>query len=156
MTKMMTFVCPDNTATINCPGCKTVTQFSAVQYRKKKHFLKIRCKCNTVFTVQLDFRCQYRKQISLPGTYSIVDPPRAGGGVIHIRNISRSGIGFTVSGKHNIRKNQTLHLEFRLNDKNMTKLIKQAKIQSVSSNYIGCQFIEQDILEKALGFYLRR
>ena len=150
------FVRPDNTATIICPACLTAKQVFVAPYHQKKHSLKIRCKCNTVFTVHLDFRCHYRKQISLPGTYRVVDPPKAEGGVIHIRNISRSGIGFTVSGLHKMQKKQTVQLEFRLNDKNLTKLTKRATIQTVNNNYIGCQFIDQNLLEKALALYLRR
>jgi len=156
MDKIKAFVRPDNTATIICSVCKTTKQVSAAPYLNKKHSIKIRCTCGTTFTVQFDFRRHYRKQISLRGIYRMVDPLRAGGGVIHIRNISRSGIGFTVSGLHKMQKKQTIQLEFRLNDKNLTKLTKQATIQTVNNNFIGCQFVEQYLIEKALRFYLHR
>ena len=55
-----------------------------------------------------------------------------------------------------MQKKQTVQLEFRLNDKNLTKLTKQATIQTVNNNFIGCQFVEQDRIEKALRFYLHR
>ena len=156
MDTIKAFVRPDNTVTIICPVCKTTKQVSAAPYLDKKHFIKIRCACDAIFTVQFDFRRHYRKQISLRGTYRLLDPPGTGGGVIHIRNISRSGIGFTVSGLHNMQKKQTIQLEFRLNDKNLTKLTKQATIQTVNNNFIGCRFVEQYLIEKALRFYLHR
>jgi len=156
MANVKVFVRPDNTVTIICPSCNSAKQASVEPYRHKKHTLKVRCKCNTIFAVQLDFRRHYRKQTKLTGTYRVIDPPRAGDGVIHIRNISRSGIGFTVSGGHKMQKGQTVHLEFHDNDKHQTKLTKKARIRLIDNNYIGCQFIDQDLIEKALGFYLQR
>ncbi len=156
METIKAFVRPDNTVTIVCPVCKTTKQISAAPYLHKKHSIKIRCVCDAIFTVQFDFRRHYRKQTSLRGTYRIIDSPETGGGIIHIHNISRSGLGFTVSGLHTMQEKQTIQLEFRLNDKNLTRLTKQATIQTVHNNFIGCQFVDQDSLEKALGFYLRR
>jgi PilZ domain len=156
MTDIKVYVHPDNTATVICPACNTAKKASVAPYRLKKHSLKIRCLCNTSFKVRLDFRQHYRKQTSLPGNYLIIDPPGTGGGVMHICNISRSGIGFTVSGRHKLQENQTVQLEFRLDDKKQTKLAKQVYIRSVDNNYVGCHFIDQDLIGKALGFYLLR
>ena len=75
--------------------------------------------------------------------------------MIHIRNISRGGIGFTVSGIHSLEPGLPLILDFTLNDKKMTRLRKQALVRTVNGNYIGCQFPENDPVEKALGFYLQ-
>jgi len=150
------FVRKNNTATIICPACHTAKHINAAPYRYKKHAIKVRCRCGERFTLRLDFRHHYRKLISLPGTYAITTPGKVGGGVIHIRNISRGGIGFTVSGLHHMEKDLNLILEFHLSDKNQTKLRKGARIRSVKGNYIGCQFPENDVVEKALGFYLQR
>ena len=91
--------------------------------------MNVRCRCQHAFTVLLDFRRHYRKQTSLPGTYEIPSEGGVGGGIIHINNISRGGVGFTVSGLHRIEKDQELQIEFQLNDKNKTVLKKQ----------VGCQ-----------------
>lgn len=155
MIEIKAFVRPDNTTTIICPTCKKVTQVSVDTFRKKKHCLNVRCQCNTRFMVRLDFRDYYRKQTDLPGCYRILNPPAGGSGDIHICNISLSGIGFTVSGLHMMEPGQILELEFRLNDKKQTKLVKQVRICTVEKNYIGCEFINQEPMEKALGFYLR-
>lgn len=150
------FVRPDNSATIICPACNAARSASVGRYRHAKHSLKIRCQCNAVFKVQLDFRRFYRKQTSLSGTYKVINPPGGGGGIIHIRNISHNGLGFLVSGIHHMQVGQTIQLEFRLNDKHQSRLNKQAKIRLIDKNYIGCQFINNNVVEKALGFYLRR
>jgi hypothetical protein len=156
MAEVKTFVRGNNTATIICPTCNTVKHISAEPYRHKKHAIKVRCRCGKIFTVLLDFRRHYRKLTNLPGTYSITTAEKAGGGVAYIRNISRSGIGFTVSGRHHMEKGLRVMLEFHLNDRNQTKLRKEAVIRSINENYIGCQFPQHDPFEKALGFYLQR
>lgn len=155
MNTVKIFVRPDNTATFICPECNAASRASVARYLHKKHFLKIRCKCGTPFAVQLDFRRFYRKTTRLPGTYRVIDPPGAGGGVIQIHNISQNGLGFLVSGIHSMKIGHTVELEFNLNDKHMTKLNKKAIIRLIEKNYIGCQFIDEQEVEKALGFYLR-
>jgi len=156
MAEVKAYVRCNNTATVTCPSCSASRILAAEPYRHRKHALKVRCRCGCVFILRLDFRRHYRKTTSLPGTYAITTPGRPGGGVIHIRNISRGGIGFTVSGVHNMEEGLTVDLDFTLNDKKRTRLRKTAVIRSVNGNYIGCQFPENDSFEKALGFYLRR
>ena len=156
MADVKTFVRNNNTATVICPACNRAKNISAEPYRNKKHDIRVRCVCGEFFTLRLDFRRHYRKLTSLAGTYSIITPNKPGGGVMHIRNISRGGIGFTVSGRHNMGEGLRVRLAFQLNDRNQTKLRKEAIIRSVKGNYIGCQFPPNDPIEKALGFYLQR
>jgi len=156
MAEVKTFVRNNNTATVICPACNRAKHISAEPYRHKKHAIRVRCACGEVFTLRLDFRRHYRKLTNLPGTYAIITPDTPGGGLIHIRNISRSGIGFTVSGRHNLKKGLRIILTFKLNDRKQTNLRKEAIVRSVKGNYIGCEFPPNDPVEKALGFYLQR
>jgi hypothetical protein len=155
MVELKAFVRQDDTTTIICPTCKMTRNVSVGAYRNKQHLLKIRCTCGNRFTVHIDFRDYYRKVTKLPGLYRIIKPAGKGSGSVQIRNISLSGIGFTVEGLHMLEPEQTLELEFQLNDKKQTSLVKQVRICTVDKNYIGCEFIHQEALEKALGFYLR-
>ncbi len=155
MKTIKVFVRPDNTATIICPRCNAVKKISVVPFRNKKHLLRMRCRCDERFTVQLDFRKSYRKSTSLPGTFRVIQPKNGEGGIIHIQNLSLGGIGFTVSGIHHIEKGQILQLAFTLNDRHQSAVNKQAKVCTVKKNAIGCQFLEKQPMEKALGFYLR-
>ncbi len=155
MADVKTFVRNNNTATVICPACNTAKHISAEPYRFKKHAIKVRCRCGEIFTLRLDFRRHYRKLTSLPGTYSIITPAKTGGGIAHVRNISRGGIGFTVSGRHHLEKDLKIIVEFQLNDRNQTKLRKEGIIRSVKGNYIGCEFPKHDVVEKAMGFYLQ-
>jgi len=149
------YVRENNIATIVCPKCRSAKHFDAGKYRHQRHKFSVRCRCQHVFTVQLDFRRNFRKQTSLHGTYEVLSKGAHGGGIIHITNISRGGLGFTVSGLHDIQKGQLVQVEFQLNDKKKTVLNKQAVIRTVDKNSIGCEFCYNTDTDKALGFFLQ-
>ncbi len=148
------YVRANNTTTIVCPACGVTKNINTQQLKGGRNPIKIRCRCNVVFDVQIDFRRNYRKPVNLPGTYTILRDGQ-GGGVIHIRNISTGGIGFTVSGIHQLKKGQLIGVEFQLNDKKQTALRKKAVVVSVNTNQIGCQFSASEETGKALGFFLQ-
>ena len=145
----------NNAATLVCPACGLVRQIAVAKFRNDRHTLAIRCRCGHVYSVLLDFRRHFRKPTSLAGTYVSRDPAGPGGGVIRILNISRSGVGFTVSGRHRILPGQELQIEFQLTDRNKSVLKKPAVVRSVQDNTVGCEFLCAGELDKALGFFLQ-
>lgn len=153
--KIKSYVNSKNNATVICLACNTARQISAAPYRHKRHAIKVNCRCGEKFELNLDFRRHYRKSVDLAGTYTITNPKKAGGGIIHIRNISRSGMGFTVSGRHNLKPDISVSLEFNLKDKKQTPIKKDANIMVVLDNHIGCEFFTNTPDDRALGFYLR-
>ena len=144
-----------NSATLICPGCGLVRQVSVAKFRNDRHTLSVRCRCGHVYNVLLDFRRHFRKPTSLAGTYVSRDPAGPGGGVIRIVNISRSGVGFTVSGRHRIEPGQELQIEFQLTDRNKSVLKKPVVVRTVQDNTVGCEFLCTGELDKALGFFLQ-
>ncbi|MCL1980766.1 MAG: PilZ domain-containing protein [Proteobacteria bacterium] len=145
----------DNAATLTCPSCNRVKHFSATPYLAARHTMSVRCSCGASFSVLLNFRRNFRKQLNLPGTYLIITPGHSGGGMIQVNNLSRSGAGFTVSGMHNLAKDQDIQIEFQLNDRKRTVLKKQAVVRTVRQNVIGCEFKDHTELDKDLGFFLQ-
>lgn len=146
------FVSEDGMATIICPNCGQTKQVSVADYIDTHKSIKVRCKCEQKFKVDLEFRQQHRKKTNLNGIYDIAS--ETGGGRAEIKDVSLSGIGFTVSGVHNVRVGQKIQIEFMLDDSKQTKLNKTAVVRSVSDNRIGCEFQKENAFEKDLGFYL--
>ena len=146
------FVSEDGMATISCPNCMITKQVPVADYRGKKQSLKVRCKCEQTFTVNLEFRQQHRKNTQLKGLYDNLN--ESGGGRAVIRDISRNGIGFTVAGVHNIRVGHKVMINFVLDNNKQTELKKQAVVKAVNMNLIGCEFKKDQAFEKDLGFYL--
>jgi hypothetical protein len=148
------YVRENNTVTIVCPACKLPKNVSVGAFRNKSHYLKVRCPCETVFTVHLDFRQHYRKPTDLPGTFKSINPPGMGGN-IQVKDISVSGIGFTFAGMQFLEQGHILSVSFTLDDKKKTKLTKEVVVQSVLGDFVGCRFVETKAYEKELGFYLK-
>lgn len=155
METVKAFVRQDDSVTIVCPACKLPKNVSVASFKNKTHYLKVRCPCDNVFRVHLDFRQFYRKSTDLRGMYKTLKPAGFGGGVIHIKNISQGGLGFTVSGVNTIEIGHRLQISFQLDDKKRTSLKKEVVVQSVTENFIGCRFISEQAYEKELGFYLK-
>ena len=143
----------NNTATISCPMCGRTKRLTVARYCGRKHTIKVRCNCDTSFLAYLEFRRHYRKPTELQGFYRITSEG-GGGGSASIHNVSRGGLGFTVSGKHNIRIGQKALIDFVLDNHKSTRLSKEVEIRAVNDNYIGCEFISHQPFEKDLGFYL--
>ncbi len=148
------FVKKNDLAIIKCPQCGLVKKLSVTSYRQNRKPLKIQCTCNHVFTILLDFRRHFRKKVTLPGTYTL-KPPAEGTGYMTVINISRNGVGFTVSAIHTIVAGQKARIKFTLDDPKQTQMEKEVEIVAVNKNLIGCAFLDAQQFEKDLGFYLR-
>jgi len=148
------FVSENGLATITCPYCNITRQTPVGHYCGKKHQIKAQCTCGESFLLQLEFRKNYRKPTKLEGTYRIVSKG-AGGGFATVHDISRNGIGFTVTNPHNIEVGQKVELSFSLDNRKATRLLKEVIIRSVKGDQIGCEFLGSQAFEKDLGFYLQ-
>lgn len=148
-----TFVPEDGLAAITCPNCGITRQVPVADYCGQRNTIKVRCRCKQTFNVELEFRQYHRKQTDLQGFYEFLSD--RGGGRASIKDLSRNGMAFMVSGVHNVRVGQKIQVDFALDDKNNTPLKKQAVVRSVYQNRIGCEFMKDQAFEKDLGFYLR-
>jgi hypothetical protein len=148
-----TFVPDDGLAAITCPNCGITREVQVGKYCGKRNTIKVRCRCKQTFNVSLEFRQFHRKPTDLYGFYEIITDKS--GGRAAIKDLSRNGMGFMVSGVHNVRVGQRIMVDFALDDKNNTPLKKAAVVRSVDQNRIGCEFKKDQAFEKNLGFYLR-
>lgn len=149
------FVNEDGHTTLVCPECRAVKSISAVQYRGWLHNLKVRCSCSQVFEVNLDFRQTFRRTTNLTGTYTLF-APASGAGTAQIRDLSLSGASFIISsGAQGLEAGSRGRLEFTLDDKKKTRLIREFVIQYIKGRTVGCSFRKDQAFDKELGFYLR-
>ena len=148
-----TFVPDDGLAAITCPNCGITREVPVGDYCGKRNTIRVRCRCKQTFNVELEFRQFYRKPTNLYGFYEILSDKS--GGRAAIKDLSRNGMGFMVSGVHNVRVGQRILVNFALDNKNSTPLNKAAVVRSVDQNRIGCEFKKDQAFEKDLGFYLR-
>ena len=149
------YVSKFNTAVVSCPGCKRSQLFSVEQFKGIRYAIKVACSCKAVFHVSIDFRQKYRKELSLQGSYvPLAEAKREDWGAIALKNLSMSGVGFVVHGKHRISKDDTLMVKFTLDDRPRSEIEKPVIVRNVQGNYLGCEFQALAPYEKTLGFYL--
>jgi hypothetical protein len=150
----ISFVKNDNITTIVCPSCYTAKTASVKQFRDRKNFLKVKCKCGHTFKLELEFRRQRRKTTKLDGT-ALLNSPDLGDEVVKIVNLSMSGACFEVLEKHNIQIGQKGSINFTLDDPKQTPFVENVIVRSIQGNLIGCEFTEDRAYQRELGFYLR-
>lgn len=152
---MKAYVNEDGHTTLVCPECNAVKSVSAEQYKGWLHNLKVRCNCSHVFVVNLDFRQTFRRETNLFGSYSLL-PPASGNGEAQIKNLSLNGSSFLISnGMRGLEVGSRGRLDFTLDDKKKTRLIREFVVQHLKGNAVGCRFRKDQAFEKELGFYLR-
>ena len=144
---------PDNMGVIKCPHCGTTRTVNAAKLNNPRGLLKARCKCGAAFQVLFEVRKAYRKETRLHGKYVKHAGDEEQGKII-VRNISLSGIGFTTLTKHNLKQGDKLKLKFTLDDKRRSEIEKDGIVKVVNDKSIGCQFMDFDQRDEALGFYL--
>ena len=151
MVERKVYVNEDGKAVIVCPHCGTSKTVSVAKFRPSRNALKVRCTCRSTFTVCLEFRTAYRKQIYLPGHYTKM--PVSWGDMV-VKNISLSGIGFETVTEHQLKVGDEVTVKFTLDDVSGSVVKKKVVVRVVKDKYIGCEFYERAHYDKALGFYL--
>jgi hypothetical protein len=151
MTKF--YVNDTHQTTIVCPKCGYAKIIDTSNFKGTQKRLKANCKCGEVFKFTLEFRKHYRKDVRLPGEYSIPSSREKGEIVVH--NLSLSGVQFTCFRPHQILPDDTLELKFNLDNPARTEIRRSARVMWVRDHDVGVQFIGQKSSERDLSFYLR-
>jgi hypothetical protein len=144
-----------NSATFVCPNCENTSTVDVSKYAKieKRVTVNVKCRCGHEFKVELEKRKKYRKQTNLPGTYTNLDTD-IDKGVISVMDISSTGLKLKLNVQPNFKVGDTLRVEFNLDDKRHTEIIKKVIVQNISGKYVGVAFAPGEPDDSALGFYL--
>jgi hypothetical protein len=143
MSKVM--VKEGDVAIITCPSCREIKKISVLHYKETgQRELKIRCSCDTLFCICLEYRAHHRKPTRLLGKTINLSNHRENQDVI-IKNVSRGGIGFCPFKKHRTRQDDLLQL---------SSIDTDVTVRSSTIDYIGCEFNSTEKFKTSLGFYL--
>lgn len=143
----------DNNATLLCPHCGTSKTANVEKLKSLGDPLRIRCTCGEVFSVTFEFRQAHRKETNLVGHYCKLPA----GGDWHgmtVRNISSTGVGFETYSLHDLGKGDQVRVKFALDDAKRSEIKRDAIVRVVKDRYIGSEFSDPALYDKALGFYL--
>jgi hypothetical protein len=143
----------DDMVKITCPLCETSKNFEARQFMTPYRGIKARCTCGKSFRCAVEFRRYYRKHVNLPGEFTNVKTGVKGS--ITIVTISLGGIDFFSTVSDNIiKKDDVLDVSFHLDNRNHTLIHRKVRVQSEDGKNIRGVFLDPQLYDKELGFYL--
>jgi hypothetical protein len=141
-----------------CPVCKrgTIKDLSDFLHTESAVRLKCKCNCGHTYRVLVERRRHFRKAVNWTGIYYF--KTRGGAqikGLIRIRDISRSGIRFSVNNMPEFKVGDNLIVEFTLDDDERSQVREEGVVRRIQSNIVGLKFKTIDHYGK-LGQYLFR
>lgn len=147
------YVKNNGVAIITCPACEARKTVKVDTFKGAKHILKVKCQCQKIFSVDLEFRKLYRKPAKLQGNYALL-PDRKFQRHMTVVNISMGGVGLLISGDHRLQIGQQIQVTFKLDDKQYSLIDRPAIVRLINNNYVSCELSDNNSLDKALGFYM--
>lgn len=154
------FISSTNQITFSCPQCKNTRTVDVTKYRAldKAVKIKVHCPCGHDYPVLLERRKQFRKAVSLPGTFTrIYNQRRAGKGTMVVKDVSRTGLSIQVNDTTHMKNGDILEVVFKLDDPKRSAIQKEVVIRKIVGYDIGTEFVSIDAgnaSDKAIGFYL--
>jgi hypothetical protein len=142
-----------NRVTIICPTCRTEKNIDVAYFKDTHKRMKAKCPCGESFQFTLEFRRTYRKNFRLGGEYLFKE--KAEKGEILIEEISANGIRFASLKTHNISKDDTVELKFKLNNPNKTEIRELVKVIWINDRNVGAKYIDQNRMKRIWFFYLK-
>ena len=152
-----------NSANISCPSCQKITEVS-ISALGSKHHLKVKCTCENVFLVEVEFRDKSRKQVDFPGFYEIIanwqeekkdradiqwqniqsDPEKPNCQII---DLSKGGIGFIVLDDQEVNIGDFVLLSFRLDSNAKGKINQTCQIKHINDNFVGGRMLAENTIQ---------
>ena len=154
-TKFMHTVYPnsDGVVAFICPNCGYDRALTEDEKKKYKTFFGVDCKCGKKYECHVEYRKNYRKEVTLYGDYFQEESWTSG--EIQVKDISLGGVGFYTLEPHQLQLGDIIKVRFRLDDLKATTINRPVEVRFIKDKFIGAQFTEKQLYEKDLGFYLR-
>ena len=140
------YVDENNQARIICHKCGINKNLDVTKFKDTHKRLKAKCRCGEVFQLTLDFRRHYRKNVQIVGKCFIQSKNERDD--IAIVDISLSGINFTTFKPHNLSIDDTVELNFTLDNPLRTNVREPVKIKRIAGRNIGAQYINQSRMRR--------
>ena len=154
MTEKKLYINEENKAYAICPQCGKVKTIDVLRYEgtDRQFRVGIECICGCSYTVFIERRKYYRKETDLSGVCANFDSMDIR--EINVKNLSRTGVGFTVNSPIPMSPGDILNVRFVLDGKKRVVINEEVVIRRINENYIGAGFCKIRELYPDLGYYL--
>jgi hypothetical protein len=145
----------DGALTLQCPFCKAQKRIVPPQIDRiaTDSKVKTKCSCGETFFLALDKRRHSRKHTELTGGF--FHRRREYRGLIHILDLSKSGIGIELDTDRIMLQNDKLVVRFNLDDERRTYIEKEAKVKRNKGKKYGLEFNQEAPDQDPLDHYLQ-
>lgn len=144
--------------TFICPACDKAIIKDLNEFVEAELAVRLRCKCScgNTYRVLVERRQHFRKAVNLVGMFLFQKSKTSTiKGMIRVRDISQSGVQFTVSSLPEFDVGDKLIIDFTLDDRERSQIRERGIVQRIRSSVIGLKFETTDHYGK-LGRYLFR
>ena len=153
------YVNADCLITVQCPVCVKTRTTSVESFRGKNNVVKIKCSCGNIFSIEIEYRKNYRKKTNIYGKYrSVLEPSYIQRDCIII-NLSITGVAVKILDGLKINNDDELIINFTLDDPEKHEIEKTVKVLhvDVENRIIGGEFLYSKIrsYDKFIYFYLK-
>ena len=116
---------------------------------------KIKCGCKNVFTVDLEFRKNTRKETNLHGKFTNHSKKDFRGDIV-VKNLSINGLEFVSMDIDKFQIDDEITVSFKLDNEEKTTIKKEVTVKDIRDNTVGCKFQKTSEFapDKELGFYI--
>ena len=146
-------------ATFICPQCEKPRRADVSKFANLDQAVRInvKCPCGHRYQVDLERRRHLRKAVNFPGVvFRMLDSKRSGRRGMAVKNLSRTGLKLHINRTHDFATDDTLWVEFRLDDDPRSIIRREAVVRRVQGQDLNASFTpvdSRDPGEQALGFY---
>jgi hypothetical protein len=141
-----------NQVSITCLKCQLEQNIDTTKFKDTQKKLKGKCQCGEPYEYTIEFRNRYRKDVNIPGNYTILG--RGEKEDLIIRELSLTGLQFETSKPHYISKDDALEVTFKLDNHWRSEIRKLVKVIWIKDLIIGVHFMETKSYENELRSYL--
>jgi len=147
------YVNNSNKVTIACSRCLFKRNIELTKIEKRQRKIKVSCRCGENREYSIEYRKNYRKDVRLPGEYSIQTIGEKGD--IIVRDLSMIGIRFECLNPHHIVRDDTVKVKFKIDDPKRSEIKKSVKVVWVKDRIIAAYYIETKSYKADLRLYLQ-
>ncbi|ADW19326.1 hypothetical protein Despr_3198 [Desulfobulbus propionicus DSM 2032] len=107
------FVSRQDSVTVRCIACGQINAMSVAALRGRKHSLKVNCPCGEVFSVDLEFRQDYRQATNIAATFRALSTPLARARQCVVADQSNGGLLLLIDEGVPIRQDDRIIVRYR-------------------------------------------
>jgi PilZ domain len=143
----------DGYMAMTCPFCTTKRVASAEHYCDLHVAIGVECVCGHTYDIIIDTRQYCRKNLQLPGTYTL--PNSKVRHYMSVETLSFTGSCFRIGSSVSLQVGTLLGVTFQLDNDLGTEIYKKAVVRWMKNGQVGVAFCDVQTYDKELGCYLR-